>query len=397
MLVTVIIPVAKAHVKYLPQALKSLEAQTVQHHQVIVVNDSGEPLDVPGVIHTKGYEGQSRARNMAIDRVTTPFVMFLDADDLMMTTTIETLLRAYADPGYNANYLYGDSIQWDGNRETYYTAPAYNRYALFTNNLHNVTCLLPTESVRAVGGFDEKIKGWEDWEFFIRMNVNGFCGARVPFPLITYQTHLGISRENHRKSQGEIFEDIRQVYGDYIDRKVELMGCGNCNDKAKQAAQGVQFPPVVGDGFALLEFLGEQQGSISFRVNGNVYRGANNPEDKFAKVAVQDVQQLLGTGAWRKVPSSALQARKPENVTVIEEAKPSLATSPGLKPCHDCGHLSIFHSEKGCQALMGSDTCGCKVYRTEEVAEKKVRARRRTKAEIEKERNERSSNTAVPG
>ena len=187
-LVTVVMPVSMNHIEYLPDAISSLTTQTVQTHHLVVVNDTGEPLRVDNgatVLNTKGRQGSAVARNMALEWARTEFITFLDADDMLINTALETMLRAYADYP-EASYVYGDAWTTSGDGKLiYYDAPLYDRQMLLTErNIHNVTALVPTRVAKSIGGFDEIIRGWEDWDFYIRLGLAGYCGVKVPSPFI---------------------------------------------------------------------------------------------------------------------------------------------------------------------------------------------------------------------
>lgn len=397
-LVTVIIPVHESHVKLLPQALASVRNQTLKCSQVVVVNDTGKPLrriDGAKVLNTRGREGAAVARNMAIDRAKTPFLLFLDADDLLYDTAVETLVRTYADPDWSESYLYGDCMNWDGAQFKYYSSWTYDRELLFRTSLHPVTALVPTEAAQAIGGFDEKIAGWEDWEFWIRLGVNGYCGAKVPMPLIVYRTSAGVSRERHRLLQDDIVGDVEKLYGDYIHKRSILMGCGPGCGKAKLQAQRLVeglSPDRPVDGQVLLEFVGPQQGLVPFRVDGEVYQGANTPSSRFVPVRAEHVEQLLATRFWRRVPTSALTARRPEPTTVVAAPGPAVQMEQILEIplCVNCGHAKNFLKDGVCQALVGEGICGCTQYSESS----KPKARRKTKARKTQTKRKTDSNAA---
>lgn len=382
-LVTVIMPVSSKHVEYLPDAIRSLTNQTVQAHQLVIVNDTGKSLRVDAgatVLNTQGRQGAAIARNLGIERTQTPFVVFLDADDLMVNTAMETLLRAYATYA-GPSYLYGDAwtMGGDGQPALYYNAPLYDRqFLLSQRNIHNVTALLPTRFVRDVGGFDEVTRGWEDWDFYIRLAIAGYCGVKVPVPLILYRLHTGQNRAFSGTIGNELVAEVRTRYGEYIEGRKPLMGCCGEDEQAKQAAlafvQGL--PPEQRSGEILLEYIGRNAGSIPFRVNGRTYRGADNPQDKFVRAKPEDVTTLLAQGVWRQVPESVLRAQQPQplaspvqarrkidpadGVTVPQmETARDLASTVSLVTCAKCGHIVNFHLPGGCQAIKGDQICGC--------------------------------------
>lgn len=420
-LVTVIVPVAEAHLQYLPNALRSLQNQTVQTHKIIVVNDSGKSLRVNAgsiVMNTTGHRGTAFARNLALERVQTPFVVFLDSDDLMVNTAIETMLRAYA--SYReACYIYGDAWYQPSNEDAwYYKAPLYNRSMLLGNyNLHNVTALLPTRIAKAVGGFDEVIRGWEDWDFYIRLALAGYCGTKVPSPFILYNLGTGVNRANHNKIGDEIIASVRERYHDYMEGTKPLMGCGCSDDEARKIARAFVdgLPAQQQINGVLMEYLGRNEGEIPFKVNGNTYRGANNASSRFVQVKAEDVTRLLALNVWRLVPLSA-ETKKPspqdDVIVARKQVDPVAVTIPRMEtatqlaakvtqPVFDpdeiaktvaavepklceCGHIALFHSEQGCQALVGDKACGCKQFTETEVKESHAEPNQRSRARARK-------------
>jgi len=100
--VTVIVP-GRDIAAYAPEALASLQAQTLTGWRAILVDDGS--VDETGaifsdaasrddrftVIRHDASRGLGAARNAALDLVDTPLVAFLDADDVMTPTALERL------------------------------------------------------------------------------------------------------------------------------------------------------------------------------------------------------------------------------------------------------------------------------------------------------------------
>ena len=38
-------------------------------------------------------------------------------------------------------------------------------------------------------GYDVELKGWEDYDLWLRMGINGYVGKRIPKPLFIYFHH----------------------------------------------------------------------------------------------------------------------------------------------------------------------------------------------------------------
>jgi hypothetical protein len=72
---------------------------------------------------------------------------------------------------------------------------------------HAVTCLLPTEDVRRLGGFDEQLPAWEDWDLLIKLAVAGVCGQRVARPLLVYRLETGARRKVGDAKEAELLGD----------------------------------------------------------------------------------------------------------------------------------------------------------------------------------------------
>lgn len=307
-LVTVIIPVSPAHRTLLPDAIRSVREQTLRGQRIIVVNDAAQPLDNPApdvlVLETGGGKWSSVARNLALAQVETPFVSFLDADDAYTNTALEMLARAYARDG--GGYVYGGhyNLLPTGER-TYYAPPRYDRQHILLRALHCVTTLVPTDHVRAVGGFNETLFGWEDWEFYIRLARAGFCGTRVGMPVITYRIGLGQNR-NHSHSIHGLHQEIQAAYG----KGITEMGCCPGNSNAQQAARGATVPlpnPPDADGLVGMEYIGPYEAPVSYSAHGrSYYAGLSAP---FVRAQPNDVQKLLDFGVFRLALKASEQTR----------------------------------------------------------------------------------------
>lgn len=160
--VTFIVPVGPAHTTLAQRALDSIHAQTV-------------PCAVVRIDDTEG-RGAGWARNVGLTRVTTPFVVFLDADDWVDPTFVEKCLAIWR-PGH---YVY--SGWWeDASVKTAPTCP----WTL--NHWHTLTTLIPTDAAQAIG-FDETLTGGEDSLFYNQLvrGDHALCGLRLDEPLFHY-------------------------------------------------------------------------------------------------------------------------------------------------------------------------------------------------------------------
>jgi len=154
--------------------------------RIIVVNDGGaEPelhdRDVRVISH-RSSGGRAAAMNSGVAAADTPFLAFLDDDDLFYPEPLETLARAAR--GSNHVAWYSDAIS-AFLRTSASGAPEYrDRLRLFSTGFDRDLLLfdnyipLPTLLVRrddylAAGGFDPEFDLFEDWDFLIRLSQRG--------------------------------------------------------------------------------------------------------------------------------------------------------------------------------------------------------------------------------
>lgn len=186
--VTVIIP-ARNRAALLAETLRSVAGQTVAPEAVIVCDDASEE-DIVGLAEGSGAEcirndgprwGASRARNAALERVTTPLVWFLDSDDLLLPNGIELLTDALGDS--DAPFATGVSViaehrkrgwRLEGEISTFPDEELDPYRSLRIRNWVPTSCAVSrTEVVREVGGFDAGLSFSEDHALWLSLTRKG--------------------------------------------------------------------------------------------------------------------------------------------------------------------------------------------------------------------------------
>ena len=153
---------------------------------IIVVNDGGaEPelgdRDVRVISHGSS-RGRSAAMNSGVAAAETPFLAFLDDDDLFYPEHLATLTRAAATSSHIAWYTDAISafLQTAASGAPEYRdrlrlfSSAFDRdLLLFDNYIPLPTLLIRRDEYLAAGGFDPEFDLFEDWDFLVRLSRRG--------------------------------------------------------------------------------------------------------------------------------------------------------------------------------------------------------------------------------
>lgn len=185
--VAVIIPCHNDGV-LLKEALKSVQEQTYQDINIIIVNDHSTDLETLRILNTlclgslennivivnvpEGKTGLSAARNTALKYVDSIYVLPLDADDLIHKTFIEKAVTILdADP---ETKICGSWTKYFGLKHSIYRPETYSleKFILRQCNFP-VTCLFRLKDWEKCGGYDESLKFAEDFSFWLSLLQSG--------------------------------------------------------------------------------------------------------------------------------------------------------------------------------------------------------------------------------
>lgn len=208
----VVIPVGPYHTEIAADAVASAHAQTV-------------PVNVIRVDDTDG-RGKAWARNTGVARSNAPFLVFLDADDLLHPQFVEQTLATYQ----QRSYVYTD---WQTHENTV-------RYATQKTNFfrvgmfHIITTLLPRAAFEAVGGFDLTLPALEDEDLYYKLQAAGICGIRCPEPLVTYRKQYGrglVNSVHHgAAARDKAVEQMQRIFSERYGIYRGLTNMCSCND-----------------------------------------------------------------------------------------------------------------------------------------------------------------------
>lgn len=207
-LVSVIIP-AYNQGHYLGEAIQSCLDQTYPNIEIIVVDDGS--TDNTGEI-AQSYKdpkikyiqkqngGLSSARNAGIQAASGEYLTFLDSDDTFLPEKISLLLDRLM-TNLHLGFVAGHALLIDQRGktipkkfETHLPSPIQN--LILGNPFHVGSVMVRKECQEKIGYFDETLRSYEDWDFWLRLAIAGCPMDVIPVPVSRYRFHTGQMTRN---------------------------------------------------------------------------------------------------------------------------------------------------------------------------------------------------------
>lgn len=228
------------------EAIQSVRHQTRSDWELVVVDDGSrdETADVAEafadprvrVVRTAENRGPAAARNRGISLAQAPLVCTLDSDDLWLPHYLETMARTL-DSNPTAAVACTDAWVLDQTtgRVRKKSAMAlldppeplpddtetFLAELLRRNFIYN-SVAARRESLRAVGGYDERLWIGEDWELWLRLAAAGFRFIRVPQLLAVYRQRADSLMTSHPERLIEAKGEVYRVVAEEWDASPEL-------------------------------------------------------------------------------------------------------------------------------------------------------------------------------
>lgn len=182
-------------IDYLKRAVDSVINQTYKNIELFVVDDAsddgteiyGEKLCKTGVnyirIEKEDSKGGNHARNVGINASTGDYVAFLDDDDYWLPDKIEQQVK-YANEHPDIGMIYGGlAYEFDHKILNYKSLPNPDyqgdliKKELFISPFASTITLFVKRSIlQEIGGFDENMRYWQEYELEIRLMQKTLVG-----------------------------------------------------------------------------------------------------------------------------------------------------------------------------------------------------------------------------
>lgn len=205
--------------QYIEQAVYSVLNQTYPHKEIIVVDDGSnaktkeilkrlEPKITKLI--TQENSGQSKARNVGIEAANGFYILVLDSDDYFEPTFCE---KAFAIFKNNSNCKLVScqaNLISENNKISLYKPVGGTIDNFLFSNAALGTSMFKKEDWNSCGRYDETMrKGFEDWEFFIKLLKHEGSAEIIQEPLYNYR-----KRSNSTTAKANIgkYELLNYIY-----------------------------------------------------------------------------------------------------------------------------------------------------------------------------------------
>jgi glycosyltransferase involved in cell wall biosynthesis len=222
--ISVIIP-AYNQGHYLSEALESVLAQDYPNFEVIVVDDGSSDHTAQVVqrfsdrrIHYIFQEnrGLPAARNTGIRAAQGKYLSFLDSDDRFLPKKLSLLKAEFASqPEIGLAAGQAKLIDQDGNLlgSSFQSQQVNEAHCLLLGNpFHVGSVLLRRSWQEKVGFFDENLRSYEDWDFWLRLGLSGCTFQVIDQPVSLYRFHTDQMTRNGAQMTQASFQVLDKVF-----------------------------------------------------------------------------------------------------------------------------------------------------------------------------------------
>jgi glycosyltransferase involved in cell wall biosynthesis len=210
--------------EYLDSCLQSVKDQDFDRWNCLVIDDASTDNSAQEIrrltenddrFHLMLLEenvGCAAARNLGLDWVTAPMLIFLDADDYLFTSAL-TEMKACLDENPEVGFAYCQPALVP------YVLPEYDFGHLLVDNFISITSLLRTATIGEIR-FETQWPQLEDWVFWATLGINGVYGQLVDTQLFYYRVHKQ-SRNHALPTRMDVMKLIDEIGKELAVRWIE--------------------------------------------------------------------------------------------------------------------------------------------------------------------------------
>jgi len=196
-LVSVIIPVFN-QVSWLKEAIESVLSSSYHNVEIVLIDDGSSEVsaisEIDQIEHPKVRKfrqenrGLASARNRGIRESRGDFILPLDADDRIDENYIKDAVSALLgnpDLAYVTCY-----VQYIGDYQHHWIPIGLSKQMILIENAASVcSAVFRADVLKSLGGYDDSMPAFEDWDLLCRIASKGFDGDVLPRLYFFYRRH----------------------------------------------------------------------------------------------------------------------------------------------------------------------------------------------------------------
>lgn len=304
--ITLVIPVYNRE-KLLGRTLDSIAAQTRRPLEVTLVDNVSTDSSLQMCldfrdrhaadgIHTtvlvEPRPGAPKARNCGLAACRTPYVYFFDSDDELSPDFLERMEARLARQGCDLCVFPTREVIGRRTRRRPYQAHVTPHGHILSSMLNTQGMIFRTEWLRQLGGWNERLNIWMDWELGLRAMLAGpavsQCGGKA-----FHRIHIhrdSITGQNYTINYKKIMNALEEAWRD-IEKAA-------CSDRLKRKCRAALYYRTMIMGGKL-----ESEGSFFyahlFITMPIIEKYPPNPFRRLAGQLLRYYTRFGGRGAWR--------------------------------------------------------------------------------------------------
>ena len=226
-MISILIPVYNTPIEFIEECFDSIDSQTFQNFEVIIVND-GSNEEVTNYLQNVNKEkyfvfhqensGISKALNLGLEKCKFNLVARMDADDVMMS---DRLQKQYDYFKYNDVDILGTQIQLFGigQHDQITNHPLIIPKDMMVKSdwfLNHPSIMFKKDKITKIGGYNSEFDGLEDLELWCRALYSDYKLRNLSDMMLRHRRHS--DNATSRNNMGQILQKIYQVRNFYFQK-----------------------------------------------------------------------------------------------------------------------------------------------------------------------------------
>lgn len=223
--ISIIIPCFNTRPEYLREAIDSVKQCNLKcSYNIIIVNDGSTKSETIQFLDTlndaiievipQTNKGLAGAKNTGVKNTASEYIFFLDSDDRVKPGYLSEGLKIL-EANAKVGVVYANAEPFGDDSRQNFIAKPFDAIELLIQNFIPSCVVMRRKAWEEVGGFDENLRRFEDWECWINIYKAGWKFEFLDKPMFDYRIQqnslLGTSNDEDFKNA------IKYIYQKHWD------------------------------------------------------------------------------------------------------------------------------------------------------------------------------------